>query len=67
MLATLEPSGTPTTSLWYSSGTTTPYVGGIGSPEMIMKAGIRNVEAASSTITQLAGHPVIVYSAAVSA
>jgi iron complex transport system substrate-binding protein len=32
-------------ALWYSSGSTTPYVGaGIGAPEMIMKAsGLRNI------------------------
>ena len=45
-LAGLTPStaGT-TTALWYSSGTTTPYVGaGIGSPEMIMDAaGLTNI------------------------
>ena len=44
-LATLEPTSTDTSALWYSSGTTTPYVGaGIGSPEMIMKAaGLSNI------------------------
>ena len=41
---TPPPTGT-TTALWYSSGTTTPYVGaGIGSPAMIMAAaGLTNV------------------------
>lgn len=35
----------PTTALWYSSGTDTPYVGaGIGSPQMVMDAaGLTNV------------------------
>lgn len=35
----------PVTALWYSSATTTPYVGaGIGAPEMIMRAaGLRNI------------------------
>ncbi|MDJ0325153.1 putative F420-0 ABC transporter substrate-binding protein [Cryobacterium sp. PH31-AA6] len=44
-LATLVPTGTKTTALWYSSGTDSPYVGaGIGSPEMIMQAaGLTNV------------------------
>lgn len=44
-LAGLTPSTTATTALWYSSGTTTPYVGaGIGSPEMIMAAaGLTNI------------------------
>ncbi|WP_104128661.1 putative F420-0 ABC transporter substrate-binding protein [Cryobacterium sp. Y57] len=44
-LAALEPASTDTSALWYSSGTTTPYVGaGIGSPEMIMQAaGLSNI------------------------
>ena len=49
-LAALAPvtgtgTGTETTALWYSSGTTTPYVGaGIGSPAMIMQAaGLTNI------------------------
>ena len=45
-LAALDPvSDTETTALWYSSGTTTPYVGaGIGSPAMIMQAaGLTNI------------------------
>ena len=46
-LAALDPaaSADSPTALWYSSGTTTPYVGaGIGSPAMIMQAaGLRNI------------------------
>ena len=47
-LAAADVAGTAageTTALWYSSGTTTPYVGaGIGSPAMIMgAAGLTNV------------------------
>ena len=38
-LARLAPSTAGTSAVWYSSGTTTPYVGaGIGSPNMIMAA-----------------------------
>ena len=48
MKATLSSAKTPaqpTTALWYSSGTDTPYVGaGIGSPQMIMDAaGLTNI------------------------
>ena len=44
-LAALEPTSAGATALWYSSGTTTPYVGaGIGSPAMIMEAaGLKNI------------------------
>lgn len=46
-LGALQPVDSPvdTTALWYSSGTTTPYVGaGIGSPAMIMQAaGLTNI------------------------
>jgi iron complex transport system substrate-binding protein len=44
-LKALDPAGPAVTALWYSSGSTTPYVGaGIGAPEMIMKAsGLRNI------------------------
>jgi len=44
-LSALEPTSAGTTALWYSSGTTTPYVGaGIGSPAMIMEAaGLTNI------------------------
>ena len=44
-LAGLTPPSGTTTALWYSSGTTTPYIGaGIGSPAMIMEAaGLTNV------------------------
>ncbi|MFC5930682.1 putative F420-0 ABC transporter substrate-binding protein [Cryobacterium melibiosiphilum] len=46
-LAALNPAAGDdgTTALWYSSGTTTPYVGaGIGSPAMIMEAaGLTNI------------------------
>ncbi|MFO7690250.1 MAG: putative F420-0 ABC transporter substrate-binding protein [Cryobacterium sp.] len=45
-LAALQPAdGAETTALWFSSGTTTPYVGaGIGSPAMIMEAaGLTNI------------------------
>ncbi|WP_104083491.1 putative F420-0 ABC transporter substrate-binding protein [Cryobacterium sp. Y11] len=43
-LAALEPASNAT-AVWYSSGTTTPYVGaGIGSPAMIMEAaGLTNI------------------------
>ncbi|TFB75373.1 putative F420-0 ABC transporter substrate-binding protein [Cryobacterium glaciale] len=44
-LAALEPITAETSALWYSSGTTTPYVGaGVGSPAMIMAAaGLTNI------------------------
>ncbi|WP_104135914.1 putative F420-0 ABC transporter substrate-binding protein [Cryobacterium sp. Y62] len=44
-LAALEPASAGTTAVWYSSGTTTPYVGaGIGSPAIIMEAaGLSNI------------------------
>jgi iron complex transport system substrate-binding protein len=44
-LEALKPTSPAVTALWYSSGSTTPYVGaGIGAPEMIMKAaGLRNI------------------------
>lgn len=44
-LAALEPADGPTTALWFSSGTDSPYVGaGIGSPAMIMDAaGLTNI------------------------
>ena len=44
-LAALEPTSSGATAVWYSSGTTTPYVGaGIGSPAMIMEAaGLSNI------------------------
>ncbi|TFD69094.1 putative F420-0 ABC transporter substrate-binding protein [Cryobacterium sp. Hb1] len=61
-LAALEPTSTDTTALWYSSGTTTPYVGaGIGSPEMIMQAaGLSNIFAdVSDTWTSVGWESVI--------
>lgn len=44
-LRALRPPARPVTALWYSSGSTTPYVGaGIGAPEMIMRAaGLTNI------------------------
>jgi iron complex transport system substrate-binding protein len=44
-LKALTPAKPAASALWYSSGSTTPYVGaGIGAPEMIMKAsGLRNI------------------------
>jgi iron complex transport system substrate-binding protein len=44
-LASVTPPAQPTTALWYSSGTDTPYVGaGIGAPQMIMDAvGLTNI------------------------
>lgn len=44
-LAAVQKPAEPTTALWYSSGTDTPYVGaGIGSPQMVMDAaGLTNV------------------------
>lgn len=62
-LAALSPktTGTPT-ALWYSSGTTTPYVGaGIGSPNMIMTAaGLTNVfETVSDTWTSVGWESII--------
>jgi len=44
-LAAVTPPATPTTALWYSSGSDTPYVGaGIGAPEMVMDAvGLTNI------------------------
>ncbi|RYV51740.1 putative F420-0 ABC transporter substrate-binding protein [Pengzhenrongella frigida] len=45
LLATVEKPATPTTALWYSSGTDTPYVGaGIGAPQMMLDAaGLTNI------------------------
>lgn len=44
-LADVEKPAEPTTALWYSSGSDTPYVGaGIGAPQMILDAaGLTNV------------------------
>lgn len=44
-LHSLTPPTAHATALWYSSGSTTPYVGaGIGAPEMIMRtAGLTNI------------------------
>lgn len=44
-LASAQTPAEPTSALWYSSGTDTPYVGaGIGSPQMIMDAaGLTNI------------------------
>jgi iron complex transport system substrate-binding protein len=44
-LASVAPATKPTTALWYSSGTDTPYVGaGIGAPQMMMTAaGLTNI------------------------
>ena len=44
-LAAVTAPAKPTTALWYSSGSDTPYVGaGIGAPEMMMKAaGLTNI------------------------
>ena len=61
-LAALEPTSTPTSALWYSSGTTTPYVGaGIGSPAMIMEAaGLTNIFAdVSDTWTSVGWESII--------
>ncbi|WP_105036297.1 putative F420-0 ABC transporter substrate-binding protein [Cryobacterium aureum] len=61
-LAGLEPTAGTTTALWYSSGTTTPYVGaGIGSPEMIMEAaGLTNIFAdVSDTWTSVGWESII--------
>lgn len=61
-LAALTPSTATTTALWYSSGTTTPYVGaGIGSPEMIMAAaGLSNIFAdVSDTWTSVGWESII--------
>ncbi|TFC78912.1 putative F420-0 ABC transporter substrate-binding protein [Cryobacterium sp. TMS1-20-1] len=61
-LAALKPTATDTTALWYSSGTTTPYVGaGIGSPEMIMDAaGLTNIFADVSDTWTSAGWESII-------
>lgn len=62
-LAALSPkNGDRPTALWYSSGTTTPYVGaGIGSPNMIMAAaGLANVfETVDDTWTSVGWESVI--------
>ncbi|MBG6214450.1 MAG: putative F420-0 ABC transporter substrate-binding protein [Cryobacterium sp.] len=62
-LAGLTPStAQTTTALWYSSGTTSPYVGaGIGSPEMIMEAaGLTNIFAdVSDTWTSVGWESII--------
>ncbi len=62
-LAALTPStAADTTALWYSSGTTTPYVGaGIGSPQMIMAAaGLTNIFAdVSDTWTSVGWESII--------
>lgn len=44
-LASVQPPARPTTALWYSSGSDTPYVGaGIGAPQMMMDAaGLTNI------------------------
>lgn len=44
-LAAQHPLSTPVSALWYSSASSTPYVGaGIGAPEMIMRAaGLTNI------------------------
>ncbi len=46
-LAEVSPVTEPTSALWYSSGSDTPYVGaGIGAPQMIMDAvGLTNIAA----------------------
>lgn len=45
VLDAVEPPAEPTTALWYSSGTDTPYVGaGIGAPQMMLDAaGLTNI------------------------
>jgi iron complex transport system substrate-binding protein len=61
-LAALTPSTAADTALWYSSGTTTPYVGaGIGSPQMIMAAaGLSNIFAdVSDTWTSVGWESII--------
>ena len=61
-LAALEPTSAGATALWYSSGTTTPYVGaGIGSPAMIMEAaGLKNIFAdVSDTWTSVGWESII--------
>ncbi|TFC26062.1 putative F420-0 ABC transporter substrate-binding protein [Cryobacterium sp. TMT1-3] len=61
-LAGLVPSTDGATALWYSSGTTTPYVGaGIGSPAMIMEAaGLTNIFAdVSDTWTSVGWESII--------
>jgi iron complex transport system substrate-binding protein len=61
-LAALEPTSAGTTALWYSSGTTTPYVGaGIGSAQMIMAAaGLTNIFApVSDTWTSVGWESII--------
>jgi len=47
MLDSLQPSTAGLTAVWYSSGTTTPYLGaGSGGPEMMLEAlGLRNIMA----------------------
>ncbi|MDJ0350292.1 putative F420-0 ABC transporter substrate-binding protein [Cryobacterium sp. PH29-G1] len=62
-LAGLTPANSEkTTALWYSSGTTTPYVGaGIGSPQMIMEAaGLSNIFANVSDTWTSAGWESII-------
>ncbi|MDQ1548943.1 MAG: iron complex transport system substrate-binding protein [Microbacteriaceae bacterium] len=46
-LASIKPSTKKLTALWFSSGSSTPYVGaGIGAPELIMKTiGLTNIAA----------------------
>lgn len=46
-LADIQPDKAGLTALWYSSGSSTPYVGaGIGAPQMIMEAaGLKNIAA----------------------
>ena len=61
-LAALEPNTAENSALWYSSGTTTPYVGaGIGSPAMIMEAaGLTNIFAdVSDTWTSVGWESII--------
>lgn len=61
-LAGLVPATDVASALWYSSGTTTPFVGaGIGSPAMIMKAaGLSNIFAdVSDTWTSVGWESII--------
>lgn len=61
-LAAVAPSDQGYTALWFSSGSKTPFVGGgIGAPEMIMKAaGLRNIAGdIPSTWTSLGWESII--------
>lgn len=62
LLGTVTKVPAGTTALWWSSGSTTPYVGaGVGAPQMVMDAvGLKNIAAGiPQTWTSLGWEPII--------